>query len=118
MRTSNFVQATTALQDFQLMTVDSAGAETPFDATGIGSGSTAVFTVTLILTSVATGTAVDTVGDVAWLNPLAGTVRYTPDSGDLTAAGSPYNARWKVVDANSLAAFFPDGIADRWVVRL
>lgn len=118
MRTDQFVQATTAPQDFQLMTVDSAGVETPFDATGIGSGSVAVFTVTLVLTSVATGGAVDTVGDVAWLTPLTGIVRYSPDSADLTAAGSPYNARWKVVDGNSLAAFFPDGIADRWVVRL
>lgn len=118
MRTNNFAQATTAPQDFQLLTVDAAGDETPFDATGIGSGNTAVFTVTLILTSVPLGTTVDTVGDVAWLTPLTGMVRYTPDSGDLTAAGSPYNARWKVVDANSLAAYFPDGIADRWVVRL
>lgn len=117
MRTDNFVQATTALQDFQLLTVSTAGVETPFDATA-GGGSIAVFTVTLVLTSVATGTAVDTVGDVAWLVPVNGTVRYTPDSGDLTAAGSPYNARWKVVDAGGLAAFFPDGIADRWVVRL
>lgn len=118
MITANFVQTTTAAQDFQLLTVDANGDETPFDATGIGSGSTAVYTVTLVLVSVPLGTTVDTAGNVAWLNPLTGTVRYSPDAGDLVAAGSPYNARWKVVDAGSLAAFFPDGIADRWIVRI
>lgn len=117
MRTDNFVQATTATQDFQLVTIDTLGAETPFDATG-GLGGGAVYTVTLVLTSVPLGTTVDTVGDVAWLSPADGTVRYAPDAGDLLAAGSPYNARWRVVDGNGLADFFPDGIADRWVVRL
>jgi hypothetical protein len=117
MKTSNFAQGTTAVQDFQLLTVDTAGTETPFDATA-GGGVSAVFTITLVLTSAATGAAVDTVGDVAWLSPVDGTVRYSPDSADLTAAGSPYNVRWKVVDANGLIDFFPDGVADRWVVRL
>lgn len=117
MRTHNFTQATTAVQDFQLMTVDEAGTETPFDATA-GAGGAAVFTVTLVLTSVTTGATIDTTGDVAWLSPVNGTVRYSPDSGDLTAATSPLNARFRVVDASSLAAFFPDGIADRWVIRL
>lgn len=116
MRTSNFAAGTTAPQDFQLVTVDATGVETPFDATA-GAGGAAVFTVTLVLTSAATGAAVDTAGDVAWLSPTTGTVRYSPDSTDLTVAGSPYNVRWKVVDANSLAAFFPDGLPDRWIVR-
>ena len=117
MKQSNFVQGNTAPQDFQLFTVDSNGIETPFDATA-GGGSIAVFTVTLSLVSHATQVAVTTTNDVEWLTPASGIVRYLPDAADLTAAGSPYDARWTVTDSASRVVSFPDGLADRWVVRL
>lgn len=119
MKTDNFVHGMTAPQDFQLVTVDANGTETPFDATA-GGGVTAVYTVTLVLTNALTAAVVDTVGDVAWLTPVIGRVRYTPDATDLvgSATGTLYNARWKVVDAGSGVAYFPDGVADRWIVRL
>lgn len=117
MKTSNFVQGNTAPQDFQLFTVDANGDETPFDATD-GGGTIAVFTVALVAVSRVDASSVNTSGDVAWLTPASGIVRYIPGSTDLLAAKSPYDVRWAVTDSASRIVSFPDGIADRWMVRL
>lgn len=117
MKNSNFTQGNTAPQDFQLFTVDSNGNQTPFDATA-GGGTVAVFTIALLVTSKVDASVVNTSGNVDWLTPAQGLVRYIPDSGDLLAAKSPYDVRWNVTDSASRVVSFPDGIADRWVVRL
>jgi hypothetical protein len=62
------------------------------------------------------GFEVEIAGDVDWIDETAGTVRYTPDAGDLRASGSPYAARWKVTSSGE-SAFFPNGKADVWTVR-
>ena len=62
------------------------------------------------------GLAVDTAGNTAILDAANGKVRYTPDAADLTAAKSPYSARWKVT-LSAKVSFFPSGGADEWIVR-
>lgn len=116
MKTDNFVQGATAPQEFQLMTVAPDGIETPFDATD-GGGVVPLYDIALILKTAAGG-SVTLLGPVVWSAPATGKVRYTPDAADLSAASSPYTARFKVTDSALKTAFFPDGIADRWVVRL
>lgn len=63
------------------------------------------------------GGEVNVTGDVSWLAPTSGVVRFTPAVGDFTAARSPYKARWTVRDLTNTVAMYPNGEADRWVVR-
>src|SRR5690348_2765408 len=72
-------------------------------------------TVTLILRDRA-GNTVQVAGNVDWRDASLGTVYYTPADNDLKSAGSPYAARWMVSDASG-HAFYPNGEADKWVVR-
>lgn len=73
-------------------------------------------TVTLTLRD-RTGTVIDTTSDVSVPTPASGVVRYSPDAIDLTASGSPYSARWKVVDGSSKVTYFPSSVdPDRWLV--
>jgi hypothetical protein len=74
-------------------------------------------TVTLLLKG-NDGLAVDTTGDISILDSTAGTVRYLPDAADLTAAKSPYKARFKLVDGTGAIAYCPSGARDRWDVRV
>lgn len=87
---------------------------------GEGASRTAVdgsgLTVALVLTN-RQGGLVPTAGKVAWLVQASGTVRYSPDAEDFKAAGSPYEARCLVTDANGDVASYPNGEADRWIVR-
>lgn len=62
------------------------------------------------------GSQIDTSSDASIQVAASGTVRYTPDSTDLAAAGSPYSARWKVTDGSAKVTYFPSGEPDRWVV--
>lgn len=63
------------------------------------------------------GGVVITTGLVSWLGQSVGTVRYEPAIGDFTAARSPYEARFKVTDANGDDAYYPNGEPDIWKVR-
>lgn len=63
------------------------------------------------------GGLVPTAGNVAALVAADGTIRYSPALGDLKADNSPYAARIKVTDGNGDDAFYPNGEADKWVVR-
>ncbi len=72
--------------------------------------------VTLILRD-RNGVEVDTTGDVSVPDAVNGIVRYGPDSVDLTNVGSPYSARWRVVDGSSKVTFFPSSVdPDAWKV--
>lgn len=62
------------------------------------------------------GQAVDTTGRADWLSQAAGTVRFTPLVGELTAARSPYQARWQVSSAGLDAVHFPNADYDLWIV--
>jgi len=76
------------------------------DGTGLN---LAGLTITLTLTH-RQGT-VDTAGDVTVTDASTGKVAYTPDPADLTAAQSPYRARFKVVDGGGAVVYFPPGVA-------
>lgn len=116
MQKANFVQGNTAPQDFQLFTVDSNGNQTPFDATD-GGGVVALYSIALLATSTVDASVVPTAGNVNWLTPASGIVRYIPDAGDLAAVKSPYDVRWNVTDSATRVVSFPDGLPDRWIVR-
>lgn len=73
-------------------------------------------TVTLSLTD-RDGFEVATSGDVSIVTAASGTIKYAPDAADLLASGSPYRARFKVVDSSSLATFYPNGPGDEWRVH-
>ncbi len=60
---------------------------------------------------------VDLASDVSVLTATDGTVRLTPDTGDFPAANSPYELRFKVVDAATNIVFFPSGEAVVLIVR-
>lgn len=91
----------------------------PIDVTLLADG-TAIdgtgYSVALVLRD-RHGELVELHGTVAWLVPASGTARYSPAASDLNAAGSPFMARWKVT-ANGKDAYFPNGEADHWTVRL
>jgi hypothetical protein len=61
------------------------------------------------------GVTVDTVGDVAILDDgqaaNAGLIEWTPDVGDMTAAGSPYARRF-IVTSGPASKPFPEGPPD------
>lgn len=61
------------------------------------------------------GAAVTTT--VAFRDPAVATVRYSPGALDLSAAKSPYRARWKVTDALGKIAWWPNGEPEKWIVR-
>jgi len=63
------------------------------------------------------GSSVTTSGKVSWIDPALAQVRFSPASGDLVAAKSPYAARWKLTDGGGKVAYWPDDEPDRWVVR-
>lgn len=64
-----------------------------------------------------TGSIVPFAGKVDWLVAANGTVRYSPAAEDLKAERSPYRVRFKVTDASTKDAFYPNGEADVWTVR-
>jgi len=72
-------------------------------------------TVTLLLSG-SDGVTVDTTGDVTILSEPGGTVRYLPDAADLSAALSPYKARFKLVDGTGAIVYVPSGTRDVWKV--
>lgn len=99
------------------------GETKPVDVTlydGEGATRTAVngtgLTVTLQLRDRA-GAVVNVTGTVAWLVAASGTVRYSPNAEDLKAERSPYEARFLVTDGNNDVAPYPNGEADKWIVR-
>jgi hypothetical protein len=47
----------------------------------------------------------------------AGIVYFDPHPGDLLVIHSPYSVRWKVTDSFGKAAFFPNDIAEEWIIR-
>ena len=73
-------------------------------------------TVTLLLKD-RDGTTIDTTGDVTVPDAANGKVGYKPDTADLTAAKSPYSAKWKVADGTGDVDFHPSGEPDVWVVH-
>ena len=64
------------------------------------------------------GALVPTTGNVSWLSQGAGTVTFSPASGDLVAAKGPYTAKWKATDSSSDDVFFPDGEPETWKIWL
>jgi len=60
---------------------------------------------------------VDLSSDVAILTATEGKVRLTPDATDFDNALSPYELRFKVVDATTAVVFFPSGEAVTLIVR-
>jgi hypothetical protein len=72
-------------------------------------------TVTMLLNG-NDGVSVDTVGDVAVLDPVAGTVRYIPDASDLSSAKSPYRARFRLTDGTGAVVYVPSSGRDVWKV--
>jgi len=99
----DWVEGETAPRDFILKEDGVA-----FDGTG--------FTPTLVVVD-RTGAAVDTTGDVAWVDAAIGKVRYTPDAADLVAAKGELRARFKVTDGGGAFGYFPRGEPDIWRVR-
>jgi hypothetical protein len=87
---------------------------------GEGASQTAVvgtgLTVALALRD-RNGGVVPTSGAVDWEVEADGTVTFEPDAGDLRVINSPYEARWIVTDGNGNWAAYPNGEAERWVVR-
>lgn len=73
-------------------------------------------TVTLELTG-RDGSSVNTSGKVAVVSAAAGTVTFTPASGDLKAALSPYAGRFVVTDSGGKVLKVPNGDADIWKVQ-
>jgi hypothetical protein len=61
--------------------------------------------------------AVDLSSDVAILTATDGTVRLTPDAVDFESESSPYELRFKAVDATTAVVFFPSGEAVTLIVR-
>lgn len=80
----------------------------PFDASGA--------TLALVLRD-KTGAVVSYTGTVAWSATATSVAQFSPAAGDLLAASSPYAARWKVTAAGK-DAFYPNGEADSWTVRV
>lgn len=63
------------------------------------------------------GGSVTFAGSITVPDPVFAKVRFSPAPGDLLAAKSPYNVRWKVTDAATKVVFFPSGKDDFWIVR-
>lgn len=75
------------------------------------------WTVALILKD-RIGGVVDTSATVSWATQSAGTVNFSPNSGDLKADRSPYTARFQLTNTNTgKTKFYPNGDADIWRVR-
>lgn len=108
MVTKELTEGTTAAQDFRLRYKTTAGEWAVFDGTGMD--------VELVLYD-RTGVQIDTTANVDWQDAPDGVVRYLPDALDLTVIRSPYEARFWVTDSQNKLQPFPDGRADRWVVR-
>jgi hypothetical protein len=62
------------------------------------------------------GVAVDVSGKVSWFDATNSVIRYTPASGDLLAAKSPYRARWTITDSGKLSTY-PKGEMIEWQIR-
>lgn len=62
-------------------------------------------------------TLVDLSSDVTVVTATEGKVRMTPDTGDFQSEDSPYELRFKVVDAGLAVVFFPSGEAVNLIVR-
>lgn len=63
------------------------------------------------------GSQVDTTGKVSTTSASAGEVTFSPASGDLKAALSPYEARFVVTDSNSKVLKVPNTVQpDYWKV--
>jgi hypothetical protein len=60
---------------------------------------------------------VDLSSDVTVITATDGKVRMTPDTGDFQSEDSPYELRFKVVDAGLAVVFFPSGEAVNLIVR-
>lgn len=74
------------------------------------------YTVTLLLSD-RTGAVVLTSGLVAVTSAANGLVTFTPAALTVTAALSPYSARWVLTeDANSKVSYVPSGPRDVWNV--
>lgn len=75
------------------------------------------FTITLSLSGV-DGVAITTTGDitVTATSAAAGIVYYTPDSTDLTAALSPFKARWVLTEDTGAVNYVPNAYRDQWDV--
>lgn len=104
---TDWTEAQTAHETFVLESANDSGVLVAEDLTGL--------TVELVLKD-KSGTAVTTTGDVAIVTAASGKVKYTPDSTDLLASGSPYTARFKVTYGDSSIRYFPQGAAMRWNV--
>lgn len=61
--------------------------------------------------------SVDLSSDVSVVTATDGKVRLTPDATDFDSDASPYELRFKVVDAATATVFFPSGEAIVLVVR-
>lgn len=75
------------------------------------------FIITLSLSGV-DGAAITTTGDVLVTpaSATAGIVSYTPDSTDLTAALSPFKARWVLTEDTGSVNYVPNSYRDQWDV--
>lgn len=72
--------------------------------------------VSLVLVDV-DGDTINTAGKVSIADPAAGLVTYTPGA-ELTLEGSPYKARWAVLDGQLNTHYFPNSeTPDRWEVH-
>lgn len=106
--TDEYVQGWTAPIDYELKrTNETTRRLETFDATGA--------TPALVLVD-RDGATVDTFGKVTWFDASHSIVRYTPASGDLMAAKSPYRARWTVLDSGALSTY-PKGEMLEWTIR-
>lgn len=98
-----FVEGWTGPLDFQLLNDGSAQDLTAMTVTGQARNRL--------------NAAVDLSSDVTVISATAGTVRLTPDAIDFESESSPYELRFKVVDAATAVVFFPSGEAVTLVVR-
>lgn len=103
-----YVQGWTAPIDYELKrTNETTRRLETFDATGS--------TPALVLVD-RDGAAVDTSGKVTWFDASISIARYSPASGDLLAAKSPYRVRWTVTDSGKLSTYPKDDMIE-WQIR-
>ena len=106
--TNRFTEGWTGPIEYQLLHEDpDTGIQTPFDASDT--------TPSLVMHD-KDGNAVTLKGTTEWVDAKTSKVKFSPDSEDLVAAGSPYTVRFKVTDQTGKDVFFPQGEAMVWRV--
>ena len=97
----DYVEGWTAGIEYDLMHKNPAtGAESTFDASGMS--------ISILLKDKDNNT-ISFSGTVAWSDQSNSRAKFNPASGDFLRSKSPYSLWWKVTDASSKVAYYPQG---------